>query len=247
MFLVFPRNWWKKIAVFFFVGGFILPPGFLYAIKQKPSLEASHHPEAVLITARNARAGMGAKCSGALIAPRVVLTAAHPVAKFDIWEVTAPYAKDGPVKVMAKISRVHPDYKSQPLENDIALLILDEEIDIGAPFPRLHDGKLLPIDTSLQLIGRVNNGEISHNRLMRTTVTLVPFPGNTNIYGGHPRAVEEGDSGGPIFVAGKEMIIVGIVSGHLGGTRANIATDLFVPISRENVDWIRKQVPKGNK
>jgi len=83
---------------------------------------------------------------------------------------------------------------------------------------------------------------------MRATVTLIPFPGNINIYGGHPQTVEAGDSGGPIYVTGsKDRILVGIVSGNLGGTRANVSTDIFVPISEENVAWIRRQIPRGKK
>ena len=224
------------------VGGFLAPPEAL-AIKQKKSQEVSDHPEVVLIAARNSRTRQGGLCSGALIAPHAVLTAAHGVASFDTLAVTAPYVKDGPVRSAVKAVYVHPHAKDRPLENDLAVLILREPIRVGRKCPSLHAGDLFPLETKLLVVGRVDNGRVSQARLFRTGVTLVAYRGNTNVYGGHPQVVEEGDSGGPVFVQGKEQEIVAVVSGNIAASMSNVPTDVYTPISRRNRDWILRQIP----
>lgn len=213
------------------------------AIRRRPSLEARDHPESVLILARNSRErkpvfGLG---SGALIAPRAVLTAAHCVVDFDTFEVTAPYAKPQAARVQS--ARAHPDYKPGVNERDFAVLVLAEPIDTGKKLPTLYDGALLPIDAKLIVVGRVQNGRLSMNQLFLTEVSLVGDRYNNNVYGGNPPCSEHGDSGGPIFKAGKETEIVAIVSAELGETRANVATDIYAPITREIREWIKGQLP----
>jgi secreted trypsin-like serine protease len=219
----------------------------VHAIQRKPSLEASDHPEVVLITARNSQTAQGGKCTGVLIGPRAVLTAAHSVAGFDTWEVKAPYAKHGPAKATAKTAKIHPEYKPAKMDHDLAVLILDDVIDIGRALPTLYGGELYPIETKLIVVGRVSNGTLSQTQLFKTSVTLVPFPGNLNVYGGNPHVVEEGDSGGPIYVHDKDEELAGLVSGNIGFTRSNVRTDLFIPIYRKNKAWILRQVPANGK
>jgi hypothetical protein len=219
----------------------------LYAIKRKPSLEASDHPEVVLITARSSKSSEVGKSSGALIAPNAVLTAAHGLDRFDTWEVTAPYAKNGPARSRSKTARVHPEFKPGTSEYDLALLVLTDPIDLGGKYPTLHDGDLYPLDTRLLVVGRVQNGSVSNTQLFKAPVTLVKFPGNTNLYGGWPHVVEQGDSGGPLFVHGKEQEIAALVSGHLGPSRGHVQTDCFIPVSRRNKAWILRQVPALDK
>src|SRR5262249_13318769 len=142
-------------------------------------------------------------------------------------------------------ARIHPKYRPGQKEFDLAVLILDEAVDIDKPFPTLHDGELLPIETKLNVIGRVANGKVSGDRLFQAVVTLVANRSNANVYGGNPHVCEHGDSGGPVFVAGKANEVVAIVSGGLQESRANVPTDIFVPITRASREWILRQVPKG--
>jgi hypothetical protein len=240
-------NWLKGVAAFLGMAAFVLALPHVHAIKKRPSLEASDHPEVVLVTARTSKGTEIGKSSGALIAPNAVLTAAHGMSKFDAWEVTAPYAKNGPLRARSRTPKVHPDFKPGVTEHDLAVLVLDGNIDIGAKYPALHDGDLYPIDTKLVILGRVRNGTLSNTQLFKAPVALVQFPGNTHLYGGLPHVVEEGDSGGPVFVTGKDAEIAALVSGHVGLTRSTVHTDCFIPINRRNRAWILRQIPKMEK
>lgn len=218
------------------------------AIKRKPAVEAKDHPEVVLITAQNKKTRKEASCTGALIAPRVVLTAAHCVDSFDSWEVLAPHAKDRPVRTAASSARIHPRHRARHCEHDLALLFLPREIDVGHKLPTLYQGELLRLGTKVVLIGRVANGTISPDKLFRSPqVTLVPDRENINIYGGNPPVVEKGDSGGPVYTADREGEIVGIVSGFLEFSSAPVATDVFVPLNRQKRDWIMEEIRKAER
>jgi hypothetical protein len=221
-----------------------LPPSLanVQAIKKRTTVEASDHPEVVVISARNSKTKETSRYSGVLIAPHAVLTAAHGVEGFDAWEVVAPYVRHGTGRATAKLARAHPQFKLNKPDHDLAVLILNHGIDIGRNCPTLHDGDLYPIETRLIVVGRVDNGNVSSTQLYKAQTTVVPFPGNTNVYGGHPQVVEEGDSGGPVFLANKEREIVGVVSGYLGLTRSNVRTDVYIPITSKNRPWILRQL-----
>jgi secreted trypsin-like serine protease len=212
------------------------------AIKHNPIREATGHVEAVLVTAQNTRTHKTLHGAGVLIAPRAVLTAAHCAADFDSWIVIAPVAKSRRVRV--REARVHPKYQPGLKEQDLAILILEEPIDTRIPLPNLRGSDLLPIETKLTIVGRVANGKVSGDRLFQASVTLVADRSNANVYGGIPQVCEHGDSGGPVYVAGKPNEIVAVVGGVLEESRANVPTDIFVPITRASREWILRQAPK---
>ncbi len=226
------------------VAGWLLSGSPLQAIKRKPAAEVRGHPELVLISAKQSKGKEVSVCSGTLIAPNVVLTAGHCVDGFDQFAVSAPYAKKGADKATSTTPRKHPQFKRGDFEHDLAVLILDQDMDVGGKLPALYRGNLYPINTPLLVIGRVENGTISNSKLFQTQVVLVQFPGSINVYGANPQVIQHGDSGGPIFVAGKEQEIAAVVSGSISFSRWNVPTDLYVPISNKNRDWILRQVPR---
>jgi hypothetical protein len=217
------------------------------AIRREPPLEGKDYPEAVLLDSRvgdgwlTARESVARGC-GVLVGPRAVLTVAHNVAGFESWTVTAPFAPGGPRQRTARSAHVHPDYKPDDLETDLAVVRLTEPLDPGRPFPKLYDGELLPLETKLVCVGRVANGRLSTDRLYQATTGLATFPGNLNLYGGVPATTEKGDSGGPVYRDGRgDRLLVALVLGRLGASRANVPTDALLPLSRKNTAWVRER------
>lgn len=210
------------------------------AIRRMPSLTARDHPAAVLVSAW--KGSTRSEACGTLLAPTVVLTAAHAVRGFDRWEVLAPYGRGSKGPVACTTARAHPEYRPENARHDLALLFLEKPLDPGGAFPLLHRGPPLPIGTRLVVVGRVDNGKVSHSDLFLTATTLVQYPGDVSLYGGNPEVAQEGDSGGPLFRLGDDREIVAVVSGAIGRRRANVPTDRYTPLAGTNTNWILEQV-----
>jgi hypothetical protein len=236
---------WRVAALLAFLLGLLFSRlTQVQAIKPEVSRDAGDYPEAVLISARNTHNQRTGRASGALVAPRVVLTAAHCVAGFDSWEVRAPYTKPTPATAVSKTAKVYPKNKEGAFENDLAVLLLETGIDLGGKYPTLHGGDLFPIGTKLVVLGSTHNGPPSQTKLYQMPVALVSFPDNINVYGGNPQVVERGDSGGPVYVADKDHEIAAVVSGHIGLSQRFVATDLYVPLHGKNREWVLQQIRK---
>ncbi len=222
----------------------LLCPTTVWAIKHNPPTEATRYPETVLITAKDANPLRTSVSCGVLLSPEVVLTTAHGVAGYKTWEVTAPYARQETRQAGVKSVRVHSGYKLGSAENDLAILILDRSIKIDGNWPTLPGAALYPLETPLLIVGRVAEGKISPKQLFEAPATLVSVRGDTNVYGGHPQLCEHGDSGGPVYLARQEHQLVGLMCGSVDFSRANVATDIYVPLGGRNRDWIMAHLPR---
>jgi hypothetical protein len=159
-------------------------------------------------------------CTGLLLAERVVLTAAHCVARGSrgIREVFFGQRVGAPSGSYRGISTqlVHPRYDRERDDDDLALLWLD------APAPvrplKLRAGSLDPafVGRAARVVGFGNvgagpSGEVSAR--LQGTVTLTDIGANTLRYEPSPAMTCDGDSGGPVLIHDSEgEVLVGITT-----------------------------------
>src|SRR5215467_138032 len=80
--------------------------------------------------------GTVAGCSGTLVSPSVVLTAAHCVASDPVGILTVFFPGGARANYFAKAFAIHPEYSpSQLADADLALLLLESPVADVAPMP----------------------------------------------------------------------------------------------------------------
>lgn len=173
-------------------------------------------------------------CGGSLIAPDIVLCAAHcaPSKSLDNYQlVVNPYKlNNGNAERMQLKSFVpHPDYNSRTIDNDYMILKLtDQSIN---PIVKLNTDEDKPRDnTSMQVMGwgTTENGGGSNTLQEVDVITMTnaeckgKYSGITDSMLCALEALKgscQGDSGGPLIIPGdghEEDVQVGIVSWGIG-------------------------------
>jgi len=157
-------------------------------------------PEAVYVTSDGY-----VPCSGVLLTPTVVLSAGHCRGRESTYDVVAPNANGQKAHGSSSWS----PYGGNPAKSsDVMLVFLETPIHI-ASYPTLGATQVAA-GTQVVDIGRTLNGSIGTDDYVSAVVTIqgpasaLGFPYN---YEALPDISENGDSGGPIMLAGTHTIV----------------------------------------
>jgi hypothetical protein len=143
------------------------------------------------------------RCSGAVIAPSVVLTAGHCVDGHSMWKVLAPYANGQSTTAHSGETFDYMgrgDKTVSPRAHDLGLVYLDTPITL-AQYPSIAS-RPIPLGSQIVNIGRVQDGHLSVTDLFVSNPATVS-DGNSV---GYPldyasdSIIQPGDSGGPAEV-----------------------------------------------
>jgi len=192
-------------------------------------------------------------CTGALIAPNLVLTAGHCLfdkktgARIDHTRVEFLAGwRNGRASAYRNVRRavVHPDYayaghvNSEGVRNDLALLELEHPI---------RDGKITPFDTAARPRRGAKVGVVSYGTGRSEAPSLQELCRVLAQQDGvlvTSCSVEFGSSGAPIFVMDKgEVRIVSVVSAkaEVEGEAVSLGTSLGAPLARLQAELVAQK------
>lgn len=245
----------KRIAPVLSIVGFVLLPGcaFESAWKDEGSsvegtivggTKASQYEEAVLVNMQDKYGNPTSACSGALIAPRVVLTAGHCVDGVPRFQIIAPYTTDGKqVGTSSKKAAFDwinvPGSSVDPDLHDVGLIFLDKPMTLKKGWPIIPKARV-EWGTKAMNIGRIQSGVFSSTDLFVSK----PLGMNNGAEAGFPfdywadEVIQPGDSGGPVVLVGAAPHTIIAVNSGAGGDEVLARTDLLY-------DWIQKQVAEN--
>lgn len=189
----------------------------------------------------------GGFCTGTIISPRVVLTAAHCI-----------YQDDGPlgagdIAVLVGSNSASPSYTLYPSavhynpswngteRNDVAVVILSEPFNGATPIPIKRNGLSGMQGKNAQSVGfgMTHNSDYNTQRYWTTMYVSYVSYDQVTVDGGGDTGVAPGDSGGPlIYNFGNGVQVTGVASTSTEGwvDQANYAS------LATNEDWIQAYV-----
>ena len=198
-------------------------------------------------------------CSGVVLAPRIVLTAAHCLGPARDMAVHYRDAAGKPVLIAVAAAAIHPLYRANAIvtrEVSIDLALVETEAPIDARFTpaRLAEGDGPPVGAEAILAGYgvAREGDAATGGTLRSAHLKVRAPLSsillwTEDTDNAGAGACGGDSGGPLFLADGETVaaLVAWTSGAERGKRCGLLTQ--GPLLAPQRDWIDKTMARWGR
>jgi hypothetical protein len=193
----------------------------------------------VLLNMRDSFNSPTGACSGTVIAPRAILTAAHCIPS--TVRFVRMFLGSGP-EVVAESFVAHPDYRGGTTA-DVAVVIMAQPIG-RTPIPVLLSRDARVGETAVIAGWGRNQLDIpSTLRAGTTTISAVGALLETQ-FSASVSSVCSGDSGGPILLSEGGVWTVGGVTSATSANVCNTGTNFYVPIRPGTISsFITSQVP----
>ena len=207
---------------------------------------ASCAPERSSIVKLNLRSASGdtlGGCSGTVIAPRAVLTAAHcldeGVGIVRVWTGAASEPE-----IVAASFTFYPDFRFNQSGFDVGVVLMSEDLPRSSiPILVSREGRVGE-PAIIAGWGRDQNDTVAFLRAGSTTLAAVTSDLLRTTYAPPSSSVCQGDSGGPILLNEGGQWVVGGITSATSGSVCNTGTNLYQAVRHPPVlDFIRQHVP----